>query len=167
LTDSPRAQWGVARVAVAAKWDAIKADLDARRPLIDIYRRHFSADGITYSAVRRQVVIFLRVNSEPAQVEPSGTATSAATLQSQNCPCGPRTTSATISSANCRVFGCDHAARPWFESPSRIQTHCSCCFGPGGRCCQTRHRCGGSRLWLLAAAPAAVRCDKIGCTPVS
>jgi hypothetical protein len=81
LTDTPRAQWGAARVAVAAKWDAIKADLDARRPLIDIYRRHFSADGITYSAVRRQVAIFLRANAEPAQVEPSGTTVSAATPQ--------------------------------------------------------------------------------------
>ena len=150
MTDSPRAQWGAARVAVAAKWDAIKADLDARRPLIDIYRRHFSADGITYSAVRRQVAIFLRVNSESAHMAPSETTTSAAMPQDQNWPGGSRTTSATFSSANCRVFGCDHAARPWFESPSRIQTHCSCCFRPGGRCCQTRHLRG-------AVAPLAPR----------
>ena len=142
MTDTPRAQWGAARVAVAAKWDAIKADLDARRPLIDIHRRHFSADGITYSAVRRQVALFLRVNSAPAHMTSSETTTSAAMPQGQNCPGGSRTTSATFSSANCRVFDCDHAARPWFESPSRIQTHCSCCFGPGGRCCQTRHRRG-------------------------
>jgi hypothetical protein len=74
LPESTRAQWGAARVAVAAKWAEIKADLDARRPMIDVYRRQFSPDpGITYGAFRRQVTIFLREQIQPAQSEPSGT----------------------------------------------------------------------------------------------
>jgi hypothetical protein len=45
----PRAPWGVGRIALFARLDAIVAELAAGWPMTAVYRRHMAALGISYS----------------------------------------------------------------------------------------------------------------------
>jgi hypothetical protein len=50
-----RAPWGVGRIALFARLDAINADLAAGWPMTAIYKRHMAALGISYSGFRKLV----------------------------------------------------------------------------------------------------------------
>jgi hypothetical protein len=50
-----RTPWGVGRIALFARLDAITSDLAAGWPMTAIYKRHMTGLGITYSAFRKLV----------------------------------------------------------------------------------------------------------------
>src|SRR6266700_5733430 len=50
-----RAPWGVGRMALFARLDAITADLAAGRPMTTIYKRHMAGRDISYSGFRKLV----------------------------------------------------------------------------------------------------------------
>ena len=50
-----RAPWGVGRIALFARLDAITAELAAGWPMTAIYKRHMAGLGISYSGFRKLV----------------------------------------------------------------------------------------------------------------
>jgi hypothetical protein len=53
--ETARAPWGVGRIALFARLDAITSDLAAGWPMTAIYKRHMTGLGISYSAFRKLV----------------------------------------------------------------------------------------------------------------